>query len=806
MSFLAQAFQSQSANNTTSIVSAENSTKLPLGGQNGFFQGTFVPSSNYSVVQLSCLSNTLVEIVVESSFDGVAYNVTEIFFNTQEDIDATRAAPFYGFITLPFVRILITNIDTITNTVFEFCTKLTSTSPPANQIDPAPVIIIGTVQVQDVAAEASLASIDGKIVTCDTGAVVVASGNITETNSAAIAASVNAIDNSLQSTYTPTGVGGNAVSSFIWAYNAASGSLAGLQTDASLNLQVVETNSAAIAASVNAIDNSLQSTYTPTGVGGNAVSSFIWAYNAASGSLAGLQTDASLNLKVVEKNSDDILTTVNSIDSKIVICDTSDVTITGALPEGTNSIGYVRNTAYNVSAESWQAIQIDAGDVKVVEKNSGDILTAVNSIDSKIVTCDTGAVVVASGNITVDNFPATQPVSGSVEVSSIIGALPEGTNSIGIVNAYAYNLSLNTFTALTIESDNNLQVVEKNSADILTSVASIDGKIIACDTGAVVVASGNITVDNFPATQPISGSVTISGTAQVQDLPLENIAGINAPRPVYNMVVGNWYRVANPGNTSGAVWIQIGAPLFNGATLPDVGVLFKCLYVYLNFSTTGTVWDEPYNTWEADNLVVTAGDLQVVEKNSADILTAVNSIDSKIVTCNTDSVTITTALPTGANTIGAVNLRAYSNIIPDFVQLNSVPNSNMNDCLCVSDLAATNIEINANKTSYVENLTGTQAAGSYLIVDMLTNENRYRNATVMLNVTTLTYPNPSVMFGYSEDNVNYYFDGNLASFYDLGSNNKSCVLQRTQVPSRYLKIYFITDTDVVDGHISLQKS
>jgi len=182
------------------------------------------------------------------------------------------------------------------------------------------------------------------------------------------------------------------------------------------------------------------------------------------------------------------------------------------------------------------------------------------------------------------------------------------------------------------------------------------------------------------------------------------------------------------------------------------------------------------------------------------------SIDGKIIGCNTDAVTITTALPSGSATIGAVNLIAYSNIEPGEVALNSIPNADGNDCLCVSDLAATNIEINANKTSYVENLNAFQAAGSSIIVDMLTNENRYRNATVMLNVTSVTYPNPSVMFGYSEDDVNYYFDGNLASFYDLGGNNKSCVLQRTQVPSRYLKVYFITDTDVVDGHISLQKS
>ena len=276
------------------------------------------------------------------------------------------------------------------------------------------------------------------------------------------------------------------------------------------------------------------------------------------------------------------------------------------------------------------AVVVSSGNI--TETNSTAIAASVASIDGKIVTCDTGAVVVASGNITVDNFPATQPISGSV---SITGALPEGTNSIGYIRATAYNVGVDSWQGIQIDAGNT-KVVEANSADILTAVNSIDSKIISCDTGAVVVASG---------------SVTISGTAQVEDLPLENIAGVNAPRPVYNMVVGNWYRVANPGNTSGAVWIQIGAPLFNGATLPDIGVLFQCLYLYLNYSTTGTVWDVPYNT---DAVIIASG--SITETNSAAIAASVASIDSKIISCDTGSVTISAPLPAGTNTLGAVKV------------------------------------------------------------------------------------------------------------------------------------------------------
>jgi hypothetical protein len=488
MSFLSNAFQSQSANNTTSIVSKENSTKLPLGGQNSFFLGQFVPSANYSVVQLSCLSDTLVEIVVESSFDGINYTVTEAFFNTQADIDATRAAPFYGFITLPYVRILITNIDTITNTNFEFCTKLTSTSPPANQIDPAPVIIIGTVQVQDLPLE----NIAGVLATRPVGSMTIND----------------------------------------WYRVASPGDTSG------------------------------------------AVWLEIGAY-------------------IVPGES---APRVGTLFQCIYVYGDSSPTA-----------GKVWDVQYN----TWEAdnLVVTAGDLQVVEKNSADILTAVNSIDGKIVTCDTGAVVVASGNINIDNFPATQPISGTVEVSSIIESLPEGTNRIGGVNAYAYNLSLDNFTALTIESDNNLKVVEKNSADILTAVNSIDGKIIGCNTDAVIVASGSITETNSAA---IAASVaSIDG----------HIIGCNTDAVIV---------------ASGSITETNSAAIAASVASID-GHIIGC------------------NT---DAVIVASG--SITETNSAAIAASVASIDGHIIGCNTDAVTISTSLPEGGATIGAVSLLAYN--------------------------------------------------------------------------------------------------------------------------------------------------
>ena len=659
--FLQSSFNARSAENTSSVISPGNSSQTPLGAPNGSFTGAWVPSAFYSVLQITAKADALIQILVEQSFLGVeADQVSDAFYNTQEDVNILRAAPFYAYITMPFMRILVSNIDTIGNTIFELATKLTSTPPPQNVH------------------------------------VIVDSGTVTITG--------------------PLPEGTNSIGYVRdTAFNTTAEAWQALQIDAG-NLKVVEANSADIKTAVESLNTNVVLCDTDNVIiesgtisvdnfpatqpisgsvsivgalpeGTNSLGSVhAWAYNLQLEQYTSLVIETDSNLKVVEKNSTDILTTTNSINTKITACDTDNVIISAALPYGTNSIGAVQNTAYNNAEGLWKSIiltndnevqvldinsediaaslvsidnniistlspnnvggnvvssyiwaynaatgvlnglQADAAlNLKVVEANSADISDAVDSIDAKITACDTGAVVISSGSVEVSNFPATQPVSGSV---SITGALPEGSNTIGVVRTMAFNVSEEIWEPIRIDAG-HLTVVDTNSAGILTAVDSIDAKITACDTGAVVISSGSVEISNFPATQPVS----ISSTVQVQDLPLENIAGHNAPRPVYNMVVGHWYRVANTGNTDGAVWIQIGAPLFNGATLPDIGVLFQCLYLYLNYSTTGTVWDEPYNTWEADNLLVVGQNLQVVEANSA-------SINSKITACNTGAVVI----------------------------------------------------------------------------------------------------------------------------------------------------------------------
>src|SRR6478736_6495764 len=92
-----------------------------------------------------------------------------------------------------------------------------------------------------------------------------------------------------------------------------------------------------------------------------------------------------------------------------------------------------------------------------------------------------GSVSVSSGTISVDNFPATQPVSGSVTVS--------GTVSVG-----------------------NSPAVTVTSGSIN---ATCSGTVNVGNSPAVTVTSGSIAISNTPAVTVSSGTVAISGTPAV---------------------------------------------------------------------------------------------------------------------------------------------------------------------------------------------------------------------------------------------------------------------------------------------------
>jgi len=99
------------------------------------------------------------------------------------------------------------------------------------------------------------------------------------------------------------------------------------------------------------------------------------------------------------------------------------------------------------------------------------------------------------------------------------GSIGDGSTNATVV-ALGYDRANGKGRSLLVDADGTLQcdvvsgsVTETNSADILSDTTSIDGKITACNTGAVVVASGAITETNSAAILADTASLDTKITA-----------------------------------------------------------------------------------------------------------------------------------------------------------------------------------------------------------------------------------------------------------------------------------------------------
>ena len=88
-----------------------------------------------------------------------------------------------------------------------------------------------------------------------------------------------------------------------------------------------------------------------------------------------------------------------------------------------------------------------------------------------------------------------------------------------------------------------------------------------------------------------NGDLIVAGSVEANNLITETLA----TRGVFYLVVGNWYRVASVGITTGAQWNAIGA-IVGGESIPAIGRLFQCLAIGPNVAGQGTCYDVEYNT------------------------------------------------------------------------------------------------------------------------------------------------------------------------------------------------------------------
>jgi len=236
------------------------------------------------------------------------------------------------------------------------------------------VLTMPAVTVTGVATEATLTSLNNKVTACNTGAVVVSSGAITETNSGTIAGDTTSIDGKITACNTGAVV-------------VASGA-------------ITETNSGTISTNVSTIAGDT------TSIDGKITACNTGAVVVASGA-------------ITETNSGTIASDTTSIDGKITACNTGAVVVaSGAITETNSGTIASDTTAINgkITACNTGAVVVASG--AITETNSGTIASDTTSIDGKITACNTGAVVLTNSNAMIGRTGGGDSIVNTGSVAS----------------------------------------------------------------------------------------------------------------------------------------------------------------------------------------------------------------------------------------------------------------------------------------------------------------------------------------------------------------------------------------------------
>jgi len=156
--------------------------------------------------------------------------------------------------------------------------------------------------------------------------------------------------------------------------------------------------------------------------------------------------------------------------------------------------------------------------------------------------------------------------------------------------------------ALQTTGNGILTTIDADTGNIATSAASIDGKITACNTGAVVVSSMPtvaVTGTFWQATQPISGTVTVNslpaGTNNIGDVDVLSLPAL----PTGTNSIGQVTTNAGTNTSTAALALEGGGNL-----------------AAINSVLSSTIADA----------------LETIRDNTTDTLSSVNLIDDAIVT------------------------------------------------------------------------------------------------------------------------------------------------------------------------------
>jgi hypothetical protein len=134
------------------------------------------------------------------------------------------------------------------------------------------------------------------------------------------------------------------------------------------------------------------------------------------------------------------------------------------------------------------------------------------------------------------------------------------------------------------------RIILNNEANVQVAHMSLSTLLVAVPNNPVTI--NGVVTGNMAITSPLdaNGDVRVKAT----NLITETLA----TRRVDFLVVGDWYRVASVGLTSGAEWQALsgGTACVGGQSVPDIGRLFQCVAVAPAVAGGGTCYDVEYTT------------------------------------------------------------------------------------------------------------------------------------------------------------------------------------------------------------------
>jgi hypothetical protein len=446
--------------------------------------------------------------------------------------------------------------------------------------------------------EATLSALNTKVTACNTGAVVI---------SAALPAGSNAI--------------GGVTQSGVWNVTNISGTVSlptgaatsALQTTGNTSLASIDTKTPALgqaiaAASVPVVLTAAQiATLTPLSTvsisGSVAVTGTFWqATQPISAASLPLPTGASTE------------TTLSTLNGKVTACNTGAVTISAALPAGTNVIGHVINDA---SSAVIGHVITDSGSTTAVTgtvtvsgavTQSGTWTVGISAAQTIAVT-NTGTFAVQaaqSGTWNITNISGTvslptgastaakQPALGtagsaSTDVITIQGiasmtpllATQSGTWNIGTVTTVTTVSTVTAVTAITNALPAGTNLLGKVGIDQTTPGTTNATQSIAGTTGGY-------TPGSFLSTAAVQATVIKASAGNLYKLNFTNIGATPVYVRLYNQTTTPAstdtpvYRFTVPGNTAGAGIIETFPAGLTFAT----GIGFRCTGAIADNDTT----------------------------------------------------------------------------------------------------------------------------------------------------------------------------------------------------------------------------